>query len=119
VPLLNFVFRTSKTIPIASAKDNPELLQRAYDEIANALRNGDLVGIFPKAALPTTASSIHSAPASHVSSGARRSGRRAGVARSVGKFFQPQGWACNAASDADRAFSKIGLAVREPVPPER
>ena len=48
VPLLNFVFRTSKTIPIAPAKENPELLEKAYDEIAAALRDGDLVGIFPE-----------------------------------------------------------------------
>jgi 1-acyl-sn-glycerol-3-phosphate acyltransferase len=48
IPLLNFVFRTSKTIPIASARENPQLLEKAYDEIAAALANGDIVGIFPE-----------------------------------------------------------------------
>jgi len=73
VPVLNFVFRTSKTIPIASAKDDPQQLEKAYDEIAKALRNGDLVGIFPEGRITDNGGFIHSAPALHVSSRARRS----------------------------------------------
>ncbi|HEX9807335.1 MAG TPA: MFS transporter, partial [Alteraurantiacibacter sp.] len=34
VPVLNFIFRTGRAIPIASAKEDPALLERAYDEIA-------------------------------------------------------------------------------------
>ena len=48
IPVLNFVFRTSKAIPIASAQEDAALLQAASDEVARALRNGDLVGIFPE-----------------------------------------------------------------------
>jgi 1-acyl-sn-glycerol-3-phosphate acyltransferase len=47
-PLLNFVFRTSKAIPIASAKEDPAMMDRAFDEVAKALDAGDLVGIFPE-----------------------------------------------------------------------
>ena len=54
IPLLNFIFRTSKTIPIASARENPQLLETAYDEIAAALKNGDLVGIFPEGRITDT-----------------------------------------------------------------
>ena len=54
IPLLNFIFRTSKTIPIASAKENPQLLEKAYDDIAAALANGDLVGIFPEGRITDT-----------------------------------------------------------------
>ena len=54
VPILNFVFRTSKAIPIAPSKENPQLLDKAYDEIAEALRNGDLVGIFPEGRITDT-----------------------------------------------------------------
>jgi 1-acyl-sn-glycerol-3-phosphate acyltransferase len=54
IPLLNFVFRTGKTIPIASAKENPQLLEKAYDEIAAALANGDLVCIFPEGRITDT-----------------------------------------------------------------
>ena len=48
IPVLNFIFRTAKTIPIASAKEDPQALERAYDEVAKALADGDLVGIFPE-----------------------------------------------------------------------
>jgi 1-acyl-sn-glycerol-3-phosphate acyltransferase len=47
-PVLNFVFRTSKAIPIASAKEDPAMMDRAFDEVARALDAGDLVGIFPE-----------------------------------------------------------------------
>lgn len=47
-PILNFVFRTGKAIPIASGKDNPQILAQAYDTIADALGDGDLVCIFPE-----------------------------------------------------------------------
>jgi 1-acyl-sn-glycerol-3-phosphate acyltransferase len=48
IPILNFVFRTSRTIPIASGRADPALLERAYDEIARALEAGDIVCIFPE-----------------------------------------------------------------------
>ncbi|MBN8476277.1 MFS transporter [Sulfuritalea sp.] len=47
-PLLNFVFRTSKAIPIASAKEDPAMMDRAFEEVGKALDAGDLVGIFPE-----------------------------------------------------------------------
>jgi 1-acyl-sn-glycerol-3-phosphate acyltransferase len=54
VPVLSFVFRTGKAIPIASAKENEALLNAAYDEIARALAQGDLVGIFPEGRITDT-----------------------------------------------------------------
>jgi 1-acyl-sn-glycerol-3-phosphate acyltransferase len=51
IPLLNFIFRTSRAIPIAPAKEDPKLLERAYDDIAKALADGDVVGIFPEGGL--------------------------------------------------------------------
>jgi 1-acyl-sn-glycerol-3-phosphate acyltransferase len=51
MPLLNFIFRTSRAIPIAPAKEDPKLLERAYDDIAKALADGDVVGIFPEGGL--------------------------------------------------------------------
>jgi len=54
VPVLNFVFRTSRAIPIASARDDPQRLERAYDEIARALEAGDLVGLFPEGRITDT-----------------------------------------------------------------
>jgi 1-acyl-sn-glycerol-3-phosphate acyltransferase len=39
-PVLNFVFRTAKAIPIAGHKEDPEVLQQAYDAIDAALEGG-------------------------------------------------------------------------------
>ena len=51
VPVLSFFFRTARAIPIAPARADPDVLQRAYDAIAAALENGELVGIFPEGRL--------------------------------------------------------------------
>jgi 1-acyl-sn-glycerol-3-phosphate acyltransferase len=51
VPLLSFFFRTARAIPIAPAKEDPELLERAYERIAGELSAGELVGLFPEGRL--------------------------------------------------------------------
>ncbi len=51
VPVMRWIFRTSKAIPIASAKENPEIMRSAFDEIDAALADGQLVCIFPEGAL--------------------------------------------------------------------
>jgi 1-acyl-sn-glycerol-3-phosphate acyltransferase len=51
IPVMRWIFRTAKAIPIASARENPELMQRAFAEIDAALAAGELVGIFPEGAL--------------------------------------------------------------------
>ena len=51
IPLLRFVFRTAKAIPIAGHKENSALLQKAYDAIDEALADGEVVCIFPEGAL--------------------------------------------------------------------
>lgn len=47
-PLLGFVFRHCGAIPIASAKEDPALLEKAFAEVSTALAAGELVGIFPE-----------------------------------------------------------------------
>ncbi len=51
IPVLNFVFRTSHAIPIASAKEDASMKARAFDEVAKALGEGELVCIFPEGRL--------------------------------------------------------------------
>lgn len=51
IPLLNFVFRTAKAIPIAGQKEDPDVLQRAYDAVDAALADGEVVCIFPEGGL--------------------------------------------------------------------
>ncbi len=53
LPLLHFLFRTARTIPIAPAKEDAAMLERAYQEISRALDAGEVVGIFPEGRLST------------------------------------------------------------------
>jgi 1-acyl-sn-glycerol-3-phosphate acyltransferase len=50
-PLLRFLFDATRSIPIASAKEDPALLEKAYDEIAKGLDKGELICIFPEGSL--------------------------------------------------------------------
>lgn len=54
IPVLAWLFKTAKAIPIAPAKENPELMERAFAQIAAALEDGDLVCIFPEGKLTST-----------------------------------------------------------------
>ena len=51
LPLLKFVFRTAQAIPIAGAREDPQMMERAFEAISNALRGGELVCIFPEGKL--------------------------------------------------------------------
>ncbi|MYM25735.1 MFS transporter [Duganella sp. FT135W] len=54
LPLLGWIFRTARAIPIAPAKEDPWLMEKAYIDIAQALHEGDLVCIFPEGQLTRT-----------------------------------------------------------------
>jgi 1-acyl-sn-glycerol-3-phosphate acyltransferase len=54
LPVLSFVFRTSRAIPIAPAREDPAMMERAFAEVAQALRDGDLVAIFPEGRITDT-----------------------------------------------------------------
>jgi len=54
IPLLNFLFRTMRAIPIAPAKEDRGMMERAFEEAAKALRAGEIVGIFPEGRLTET-----------------------------------------------------------------
>lgn len=54
LPILHFIFRIARTIPIASQKEDTAILENAYQEIEAALANGELVCIFPEGALTHT-----------------------------------------------------------------
>lgn len=51
IPVMSWIFRTAKAIPIAGAKEDPVLMQHAFDEVDTALADGQLVCVFPEGAL--------------------------------------------------------------------
>jgi len=48
IPLLRFIFKTAKAIPIASAKEDETLLADAFEKIDSELGDGHIVCIFPE-----------------------------------------------------------------------
>jgi 1-acyl-sn-glycerol-3-phosphate acyltransferase len=51
IPVMRWIFHTAKAIPIAGAREDPALMQRAFDAVDAALADGELVCIFPEGAL--------------------------------------------------------------------
>ncbi len=53
IPVLKFILRTGKAIPITSRSKNPETYNKAFEEIAKTLDEGEIVCIFPEGRLTT------------------------------------------------------------------
>jgi 1-acyl-sn-glycerol-3-phosphate acyltransferase len=51
IPVLSLIFRGMKAIPVAPAKEDPEVYERAFQIVASELRDGQLVCIFPEGRL--------------------------------------------------------------------
>lgn len=47
-PVLSYVFRHSRAIPIAPAKEDPQMMEAAFAEASRALKEGELIGLFPE-----------------------------------------------------------------------
>ena len=120
VPVLNFVFRTGRAIPIASAREDPALLEKAYDEIAQGLEQGDLVCIFPEGRITDTGEMYPFRP------GIMRIVERTPVPvvplalRGLwGSFFSRKDGPAMSKPSRLSLFSRIALAVDKPVLPQR
>lgn len=48
LPGLSWIFKAAKAFPIASKKENPEVLTKAYQRMHEILDEGDVLGIFPE-----------------------------------------------------------------------
>jgi 1-acyl-sn-glycerol-3-phosphate acyltransferase len=51
IPVMGFIFRTARAIPIAPAREDPAALQKAFDRIDAELADGEVVCIFPEGKL--------------------------------------------------------------------
>ena len=118
-PVLNFVFRQSRAIAIAPAKEDPAMMERAFDIAAQALKDGDLVGIFPEGRITETGDMYSFRP------GYLRILERLEVPVPVvpvalqglwGSFFSRKEGPAMTKPFRRGVFSKIGLAVGMPVP---
>ncbi|RYZ11487.1 MAG: glycerol acyltransferase, partial [Comamonadaceae bacterium] len=50
-PVLGWLFRLARAIPIAPQKEDPAAYEAAFERAAQVLRDGDLLGIFPEGGL--------------------------------------------------------------------
>ncbi|MBK0391195.1 MFS transporter [Ramlibacter algicola] len=50
-PVLGWLFRLAKAIPVAPQKDDPAVYEAAFERAAQVLRDGDLLLIFPEGAI--------------------------------------------------------------------
>ena len=48
VPVLGWLFRLAKAIPVAPQKEDPAIYEAAFERAAQVLREGDLLAIFPE-----------------------------------------------------------------------
>jgi 1-acyl-sn-glycerol-3-phosphate acyltransferase len=51
IPVLNFIFRTAGAVPIAGRNEDAETYEKAFARVAEYLREGELVCIFPEGML--------------------------------------------------------------------
>jgi 1-acyl-sn-glycerol-3-phosphate acyltransferase len=51
IPVMGFIFRTARAIPIAPAREDPAALNKAFDRIDAELADGEVVCIFPEGKL--------------------------------------------------------------------
>ena len=54
IPLLHFVFKTARAIPIAGRKEDPAMFEQAFVEMEQAVANGDVLCIFPEGQISST-----------------------------------------------------------------
>ena len=120
VPVLNFIFRTGRAIPIASSRDDPELLEKAYEDIARGLAAGDVICIFPEGRITDTGELYPFRP------GLQRIVERTPVPvvplalRGLwGSFFSRKGGRAMTRPFRRGVFSRIGLVVGAAVGPQQ
>ena len=117
IPLLGWFFRDAKVIPIASAREDAATMRIAFDRIAAELAAGELVCIFPEGKLTSDGELAPFRP------GIERIVERTPVPvvpmaiRGMwGSFFSRHGGKA-LRRPFRRVWSRIELAIGEPVPP--
>jgi len=116
--VLSWLFRQVKAIPIASYKDDPELVESAFRRVAEELRDGQLVCIFPEGRItdsgvilpfrPGLMRILESNPVPVIP---------VALQGLWGSFFSRKGGPAMTKPLRRGVFSRIGVSVGEPVQP--
>ena len=54
IPVMSWLFRDARAIPIASRQVDEQVMERAFEQVSEALRDGQLVCIFPEGRITDT-----------------------------------------------------------------
>ncbi|HEX8779391.1 MAG TPA: MFS transporter [Rhodanobacter sp.] len=120
IPGLRFLFRTAKAIPIAGQKEDPAVLQQAYDAIDAALADGELVCIFPEGALTRDGAVAPFRPGLETILARRPVPVLPVALRGLwGSMWSRRDSALRRARLPRRFRARVELVVDAPVPPER
>jgi len=118
IPILSFVFRTGRAIPIAPAKEDPQMMERAFAEVAKALAEGDVVALFPEGRITDTGELYPFRPGIKRILDATPVPVVPVALRGLwGSFFSRKDGAAMSKPWRLRPFAKIALAAGAPVPP--
>ncbi|MDX2165808.1 MAG: MFS transporter [Deltaproteobacteria bacterium] len=119
MPLVGWLFRDAKVIPISPAREDEQLMDAAFDRIAEELAAGELVCIFPEGAITKDGALQRFRP------GVEKIVRRTPVpviplalVGLWGSFFSRKGGAAMR-RPFRRVWSRIQVVVGTPVPPEQ
>ncbi|WP_374246312.1 MFS transporter [Zoogloea sp.] len=118
-PVLSFVFRHSRAIPIAPAREDAGMMEAAFAEVSKALAEGELIGLFPEGKItadgelcpfrPGLARILEANPVPVVPMALR------GL---WGSMFSRKDGPALSRPLRRGLFSRIELAVGQPMPPE-
>jgi 1-acyl-sn-glycerol-3-phosphate acyltransferase len=117
-PFIRYLFRHAKVIPIASKKENPEAMEKAFELVAKELRDGELVCIFPEGKITRDGNLNPFRP------GVERILRETKVpvvpmalVGLWGSFFSFREGLFS--KNTHRLWARIDLVISDPIPPER
>jgi len=119
LPVMHFIFNTAGAIPIAGRKEDEAMYHRAFEQMHEAINNGDLVCIFPEGQItyngeinefrPGIMQLIEKTPAPVIP---------VGLQGLWGSLFSRKGGRALLKMPR-RLFANIGLVVGEPIPADQ
>jgi 1-acyl-sn-glycerol-3-phosphate acyltransferase len=123
LPILSFVFKASRAIPVAIGKEDAALKKKAIDDVSQALAAGKLVGIFPEGHVTEdgemSAFSAEFFPAiAQVASHTQVPVIPIALSGLWGSLFSRAQGAAHSRHWKARPFRKVVIKIGEPVAPE-
>lgn len=124
VPVLGWLFRLAKAIPIAPQKEDPAVYEAAFERAAQVLKDGDLLAIFPEGGITRDGQlQPFKGGIMKILERAAEDGLRPPVVPMAltnlwGSFFSRVEGTAMARPFRRGLFNRVGLHVGAPMPPE-